>query len=354
MPSPILVYGATGYTAGLIVEELLTRRIEPILSARSPTKLDQVVRRFGLEPRPATLDDPESIRRALSGVELVINAAGPFSKTSEPMIAVCLERGVHYIDISGEVDSLAAAALHHQQARSRGVTILCGTGFDVVPSDCLCAHVVRRAPKAKTLRIGISGLELLSPGSIKTLAAELGRPTRVRRASMLSDIAPGTLERSFDFGVGPRACVAVSWGDLVSAHYSTGVGNLETYFEATPSVLGVVHANRSWGWLYRMPGVRAAVERQAALWVPEPTPAERSARGACIVVEAEDASGRLTASRLRTPEAYTLTARTSATIAERMLAGDVEPGFQTPSRLFGPDFILGFDGVSRLDLESRD
>ena len=34
------------------------------------------------------------------------------------------------------------------------------------------------------------------------------------------------------------------------------------------------------------------------------------------------------------------------------LRGDAEPGFQTPARLFGPGFILGFPGVSRADLET--
>src|SRR5438876_7774546 len=72
-----------------------------------------------------------------------------------------------------------------------------------------------------------------------------------------------------------------------------------------------------------------------------------------IVVEAEDAMGRVVASRLTTPEAYTLTAETATAIVKRVVSGDVEPGFQTPARLFGPGFILGFAGVSRVDLETN-
>jgi short subunit dehydrogenase-like uncharacterized protein len=45
-----------------------------------------------------------------------------------------------------------------------------------------------------------------------------------------------------------------------------------------------------------------------------------------------------------------LTARMAATIAARILDGDVKPGFQTPSLLLGPDFILEFEGVSRRDV----
>ena len=34
----------------------------------------------------------------------------------------------------------------------------------------------------------------------------------------------------------------------------------------------------------------------------------------------------------------------------RVLAGGVPPGFQTPSRAYGPDFVLEIPGVTREDL----
>ena len=55
---------------------------------------------------------------------------------------------------------------------------------------------------------------------------------------------------------------------------------------------------------------------------------------------------------MRTPEGYTLTALTAFDAAKRVAAGEVEAGFQTPSRAFGPDYILSFDGVTRDDLNS--
>ena len=63
-----------------------------------------------------------------------------------------------------------------------------------------------------------------------------------------------------------------------------------------------------------------------------------------------DALSQRVVSRLRTPEAYAFTARSAAAIAERVLRGDWEAGFQTPSRVYGPDFVLSFDGVEREDL----
>lgn len=64
----------------------------------------------------------------------------------------------------------------------------------------------------------------------------------------------------------------------------------------------------------------------------------------------EDTAGRTATSRLRGPEAYTLTALTAVAAASAVLRGEGTTGFQTPAMAFGPAFILGVDGVSREDL----
>ncbi len=77
----------------------------------------------------------------------------------------------------------------------------------------------------------------------------------------------------------------------------------------------------------------------------------RVASAMTIVVEADDGARRRACARLRTPEAYTFTGITAAAVAHRVLNGDVEIGFQTAARLYGPDFVLSLDGVDREDLE---
>ena len=67
--------------------------------------------------------------------------------------------------------------------------------------------------------------------------------------------------------------------------------------------------------------------------------------------EVEDEAGRRAVSRLRTPEGYTLTALTALAIVERALSGQAPVGFQTPSKAYGADFIMEFEGVAREDVE---
>jgi short subunit dehydrogenase-like uncharacterized protein len=353
MPDPLLLYGATGYTASLILEEAARAGLSPLLAARDTRKLACVAERWRLEARSATLSDSAALGRMLRGVSVLLNAAGPFVDTALPLIDACVRAGVHYLDISGEVAALEAASRRHAAARRQATMILPAVGFDVVPSDCLCLGVTRALPKTRTLRIGISGLSLLSRGSARTLSRELGAATLVRRRGALVEIAPGSLNHSFELAGGERPFTAVTWGDLVTAHHSTGVENIETYFEATPAVSATVQANRYLGPLFRLPPVRTMLEQQAEGWVTDPSSAERASRRVQIVVEGETASGQRHSLCATTPEAYTLTARTSVAIAKRVLAGDVEPGFQTPARLFGSDFIWQFTATGTGTVRGR-
>lgn len=349
---PILVYGATGYTAGLVIERLVRAGSRPKLSARDPVRLRAAAERFGLPYQAASLDDPTSLCRALSGAQVLLNLAGPFVHTALPAATACVELGVHYLDVAGEVDSILALRSLHEAARKAGVMLLPGVGFDVVPSDCLCAHVARRLGDVHALRVAIAGLELVSPGSLRTLVNELGRSTRVVADGQLREIAPGSRVRTFDFGSGGRAAVAVTWGDLATAPITTGASHVETYFEQTPAVAATVQLNRQFAWFYGLPWVHDALARFAPRLSRGPSSEQMASRRATIVVEAEDREGRRAASRLTTPEAYSLTAETARVITAQVLSGDHEPGFQTPGRLFGPDFILRFDGVTRWDEEA--
>jgi short subunit dehydrogenase-like uncharacterized protein len=230
--------------------------------------------------------------------------------------------------------------------------IMPGVGFDVVASDCLGAHVIRRFPQAKRLVFGMRGLTLAARGSMKTAVEQMGRDTPIRRGGVVTYVAPGTLERDFDYGDGPTPSVAVSWGDVAAAYYTTGVPSTEVYFETTPALRVALAASRLFGWPLRTAPWQAWLKMHVDLLLPEgPSEAERAAIQTVIVAEAEDGRGRRVRSRLRAPQSYTLTASTAPAIARRALEEDVELGFQTPGRAYGPDFALSFAGVSREDVE---
>ena len=85
-------------------------------------------------------------------------------------------------------------------------------------------------------------------------------------------------------------------------------------------------------------------------WV-RPTASERARRETLLWAEATDDAGHAARARLRTPEAYELTSMTALDLAQRAARRELAPGFQTPARACGPDYILTFPGVSRQDAD---
>jgi short subunit dehydrogenase-like uncharacterized protein len=349
----LLIYGVTGFSGQLIVDALLALGVRPIVAGRSAERVAAIGAARGLEHRVASLDDPDQTAEMLRGVRVVVNAAGPFSRTAAPTVDACLSAGAHYLDITGEVSVFEALARLDPAARSRGVMIMPGVGYDVVPTDCLAAYVARRLPGALALSIGISGLRHMTPASAKTFVGHAGGGVRVRRDGTIQQIAPASNDRVFDFDGEMRWAVGVSLPDVVTAYLSTGIPDISGYYAATPAMRGVVNAWRHAGGLLASSPVQAVLGAWADVVWRGPTESERSAAPTTIVAEVEDARGGRFAARLHTPEPYALTAATAAAIAARVAQGDFEPGFETPARVFGADFILSFAGVRREDMPAQ-
>jgi short subunit dehydrogenase-like uncharacterized protein len=347
----ILIYGATGYTGKLTARATKARGLKPILAGRNREKLRALSGELGLEARVFDLSETAMLDQALKDVAVVLCIAGPFSATSKPMADACIRNRVHYLDITGEIDVFEALAARDAQAKAAGVMLLPGVGFDVVPSDCLAAHLKRRLPDASELRMFIGGLSSVSRGTAKTMVEGIAEGTRLRRGGKLVTLARAT-EGTCDFGEGPKPTIAVSWGDVATAWRSTGIPDIEVHFEAVPQLKA---AARMPGFVKSFLGLspiqrilKAGIDRQ-----PEgPTDEQRAAGRAVLIGEVLNARGERARTRLKVPEGYTLTAMTGLDIATRVASGEFKPGFQTPSLVFGPDYITNFEGVVREELNA--
>ena len=350
MSDALLIYGAAGFTGQLIVREALRQGLRPLLGGRSEAKLAPLAHSLGLEHCVVSLSDTHLLENLLREVQVVLHAAGPFSETAGPMVNACLRTGTHYLDITGEVAVIEALAQRHAAARKQRIMIMPAVGFDVVPSDCLAAHVARRLPSAQRLAIGVRGMVLVTRGSTKTFVEAAGHGIRLRRAGVLTSVPAGSLQRPFDYGEGLRPSVNVTWGDVITAYYTTGIPNIEVYFEATPLFRSLEMANRYAGWMLGTALGQIWLKTNAAMLPEGPTDEQRAGLSMTIVAEADDARGRRVCSRLHTPQGYTFTGMAAPAIARRALQGDIEVGFQTPARVYGADFVLSFPDVWREDV----
>lgn len=350
MSNPLLIYGATGYTGQLIVEEAVARGMRPILSGRSSEAVRALAARHGLEARPAALDDPGALREALRGVGAVLHCAGPFFRTVDPMLAACLEAGVHYLDITGEVAVFERLAAADAQAKARGITLLPGVGFDVVPTDCLAAHLHARLPSATALELAFSGGTGPSHGTAATVIEGMGQGGAIRRGGRLTRVPTAWTTRTVEFADKTRLCVSIPWGDLSTAYHSTGIPDITTYMATSPAGLRSMRTMRFVEPLLRAGFIKRFLLGRLKQRPAGPSPASLAQAKSQVWGEVRDPSGRVARSRLTAPTGYRLTALAAVRAAERVLEGGVAAGFQTPSRAFGADFILELPGTVREDL----
>ncbi|HRE90684.1 MAG TPA: saccharopine dehydrogenase NADP-binding domain-containing protein [Myxococcota bacterium] len=352
MASRLLIYGANGYTGRLVCDEALRRGLDPIVAGRNGAEIGELARRLGVEHRVFSLEGPSTVDACLDGVDVVIHCAGPFSRTAMPMAEGCLRTHTHYLDVTGEVDVFERLASRSSEAALAGVMWMPGVGFDVVPSDCLAVHAASRSGKGasgRVLRLAILGAGIMSHGTATTMIENLHKGGLVRRGGALVPVRAGSVTRRFDFGRGEKLAMAVPWGDLATAYRSTGIGDIETYFAASGSMVWGARAAGFVPWLMKAKAVQGMLKRRVEARPAGPSEEQRKNSRSIIVAEVEGPTGTVR-SRLTTPNGYTLTALASVEIARRVLAGEYRPGFQTPAQMYGADFVLGLQGVSREDL----
>jgi len=344
-----LIYGATGYTGKLTARTAKDKGLKPILAGRNEMKLKALAEPLGFQHRVFDLSDRVKLEAALGEVDAVLHIAGPFSATSKPMADACLRTGTHYLDITGEIDVFEALAARDMEAEKADTMLLPGVGFDVVPSDCLALHLKQRMPDATDLKIYIGGLNALSRGTAKSMVESIARGTRVRRAGRIVKLSRPA-KANCDFGEGPKPTIVIPWGDVSTAYYSTKIPNIEVRMAATPPLrvasLLPDFMRRAIGTPLVQSMLKAQVDR-----MPEGPSEEVLRSGNSVLIGAvTNSKGEAARTRLTTSQGYFLTAQTGVEIARRVVLGEAEPGFQTPSLVFGADFILQFEGTSRDEL----
>ena len=337
-----LLYGANGYTGALVARLAAARGEHPVLAGRSAGKVGALARELGLESRRFGLDDPGAIRRGLDGVTAVAHCAGPFAATAGPMARACLHAGVHYLDITGEIDVFEELHGLGDRARAAGCVLLPGAGFDVVPTDCMAALLAAALPGAGRLDLAFMVGGGPSPGSAKTAVQGMLRGGRARIDGVITEVPLRWRTIRAGFPSGPRTVVSVPWGDVSTAYYSTGIGTITTY-TAVPA--GPLRANRALrlNRVLRLgPALRLA-EAMAARRAAGPDE-QRRARSRSEVWGRASAGNQAAEGTLSMPNAYALTADSVLRAVTRL--GSVPPGFHTPSTAFGPRYVTDLDGVT--------
>lgn len=332
-PGPVVLYGATGYTGRLVAQELQARGAIVVLAGRNPSKLFSRAAELGggIETVAAALDDPEGLRAAVAKGRVVVNCAGPFALTGDPVLRAAAAAGTHYLDTTGEQDWIRRVfEVHDPALRAAGVTAAPGMAFSHAPGDLLCHLVGSAVEPVRTLTVAyhVEGFQM-SRGTMHSSLEQLNgldvayehgvwTPGGARpRTARFRFPAPIGSQRVARYPTGevvtvPRHVVC----DEVAARISTVSIAPRLVAPVVPSVtpvLGRVLRSRAKGLLDRAIGL-----------LPEgPDEAGRGRVRWTICVAAEGRDGQRAHGIARGPDIYGFTAVAIAEAALRM----AQPGY---------------------------
>ena len=266
------------------------------------------------------------------------------------MIDACLRATTHYFDITGELRVFEHA--HSQDidnaAKDAGILICPGIAFDVVPTDCLAKALIEELPDATELELGFEADMAISPGTARSMVEGIAQGTIARVDGELTNIP--LIVKNIDFGNGERQSMSVSWGDVSTAFYTTGIRNITVFWPASNADIRQVRMSSFLRPVLRLGRVQNFLKKQIDKRVSGPSEERRGRRQVLVWGQVRNAAGEQRTARVRTANVYTVTQLAPVAIIERLADGDVPTGSITPAKLLGKDFVSELPGSSSIEI----
>ncbi len=318
-----MLYGAAGYTGTLIARHAVELGHHPLLAGRSAPSVSALAEELDLPCRTLTLDDPAALSAALADVDLVLNAAGPFLHTAASLAEACLNAGVHYLDISNELQVFRALYDLDERAQRADVTIIPGVGFGVIVTNCLARYVSEAVGGAEHLEVAtrIASAQP-GPGAALTMQHNLPYGGWIRRAGHLVPLELFSGITTIEFPDGPCEAMPVPTGDLEAAFRATSAPNVIAY-AANPPALELPASDE----------VAAGPQTYRSLgWA-----------------RAIGSDGTTAEALLQTGDSYAFTPAAAIRAVEETLSGSPH-GALSPATAFGGEFPLTIENTSRIEV----
>ena len=343
-----MLYGANGYTGELISRYAHQYNLKPVLAGRRKELIEPLAARLGLPFKIFDLNDTVALQAALREVKAVIHAAGPFQFTAKQMVEACLQTGTHYLDINGDIAVFEMIKRYDGAAKKAGIMLLPGAGFDVVPTDCIALQLKKLLPDAVTLHLAFASLGGgISHGTATTMATKLGEGGAVRKDGRIVSTALGKKGMWVDFGLKKLFVMSIPWGDISTAHFTTGISDIETYTGISKTTYKILKAQSFFNWLLRTNLVRNFIKKKISQRPAGPDDEQRSKAISLVWGQVRNAAGKTATARLSGPEGYTLTTHSVLIIVQKVLNGNFIPGYQTPASAYGENLVMEIPGVKR-------
>ncbi|MCW3119033.1 MAG: Saccharopine dehydrogenase [Chitinophagaceae bacterium] len=346
--NPFLLYGANGYTGELIARYASMYNLQPILAGRREEALKPLAQKLNLPYKVIDLDDAVALQAALREVKVVVHAAGPFLYTAKQMAEACLQTGTHYLDINGDITVFEMLKRYDDAAKRVGIMMMSGAGFDVVPTDCLALFLKKQLPDAVKLQLAFATLGGgISHGTGMSMIDRLGEGGAIRKGGKIIRVPLGHLGMWIDFGPKKLFVMSIPWGDISTAWFTTGIPDIETYTGIKPTIYRLLKAQGFFNWLLRTSFVRGIIRKKMSRRPAGPSDEQREKAIGFVWGQVSNAAGKTVTARLTGSEGYTITLHGCLLIAQKILQGNFNTGYQTPASAYGEDLVLEIPGMKR-------
>lgn len=324
----MLLYGAAGYTGKIIAGRAKELNLDFEIAGRDPQKIKALATALNVAYHIFTVDDDKSWEKVLVDKQVLVNAAGPFKFTARQAMDACLKAGVHYLDISAEMDTYQLAESLDKEAKAAGIQLMSGAGL-FVSYDALAVHLSKLVEQPQQLKVGFRHYGGFSKGSVLSSKniADLG--VLVRKEGKITK-NENAQPKVFSFGKEEVECLPTPLGGIVLSYKATGILNIEEYFSL------------------KLPATEPDLNPED---LPEgPTPEERAAGRNAIAAEITGKDGKVIKAWVDAPSGYTLTPLSVVAVANRILNDDFKAGYQSPGSAYGEEIIKDIPDTRLIDL----
>jgi hypothetical protein len=235
---PIVVYGAAGHTGRFVIAELRRRGRPVILAGRDSDKLKAAADGANeFELRTAAVEDADSLDHALAGAAAILNCAGPFADTAEPLIKAAIRATIPYFDVASEPQLIVDVFnQYHEPAKQAGIVVAQGLAFFGGFGDLLATAAMGNWSEAEEICIAIA-LDSWNP----TPATRATGRFNVGKRRFLSDgklellgDPPPTRNWSFPSPWGSQPMIGFPSGEVIMLARHLRVRNVQSYINLAP------------------------------------------------------------------------------------------------------------------------
>ena len=312
----------------VIAQQAKARGLKPLLAGATATALAAMSRELDMPFRRVSARRyVRRFRDAVSSVSVVLRyPAGPYSQTARPMLERVSPQASTIWTLTGICRSIRWSP-RDEQAKQAGVMLLPAVGFDVVPTDCLAAHLKRRLPTATHL--ARSRLGAAASNAARCARRWKGWRRHLDSSRWQVDAHARHVDQTREIISGVEKfgrTTAMSWGDAVTGVLHDGDSKHSRVFAAPPWLPAACIKPRA-----TRDGC-SSLHRSGADAPFGGIDAGRTCKeGVChiryVTCWGEGPNdGEGLSSRLVTPEAYDLTALTAVEAVVRVLGSPARPG----------------------------